>query len=122
MINSIINTNNTSKIEYGVFDSIKSEIINSTLTRLKDINFTMGGHHYVYPELIPEDTIFIDDRMNKDNVIATLIHEYVERLFMKFYGLKYNDAHNLSNEIEIIIRKFMYHNLQFLEKDFIKGR
>ena len=45
-------------------------------------NFTMGGHHYVYPQ-IPENEIWIDDH-NYDERAPTIVHEVDERLDMKF--------------------------------------
>jgi hypothetical protein len=104
------------------YDKVKLEIVDTNKVRLIDINFTMGGHHYVYPDLIAEDEIFIDNRMDKDNITATAIHEFVERTFMKFYGIKYEDAHKLSNNVEIVVRKFIAYKLPELEKDFVKGR
>jgi len=113
---------NSGKKQHGPFDEVSSEIVDTTKVRLIDINFTMGGHHYVYPDLIEENKIFIDDRMDKDNIIATLIHEYTERLFMKFYGIEYENAHKLSNKVEIVVRQFMASSLPGLDKSFIKGR
>ena len=108
--------------EFGQFDEVSFETVDVTGIRLDDINFTMGGHHYVYPEIIPENSIFLDTQMDKDNVIATAIHEFVERTFMKFYGISYEPAHKLSNDVEIIIRKFIAEKLPELDKDFVKGR
>lgn len=106
----------------GIYDQVNFEIIDTTTTRLKDIRFTMGGHHYAYPELINEFSIYIDNRMDKDNIVATSIHEFVERTFMKFYGIDYDPAHELSNDIELIVRKFIAEELPKLNRKFIKGR
>ncbi len=107
---------------FGQFDEVHFETVDVTGLRLDDINFTMGGHHYVYPELIPENSIFLDTQMDKDNVVATAIHEFVERTFMKFYGIGYEDAHKLSNDVEIVVRKFIANSLPDLDKPFVKGR
>lgn len=109
-------------MDLGICDEIKLEIVNTDKIRLKDINFTMGGHHYVYPDLIKEKKIYLDNRMDINNIVATSIHEFVERTFMKFYGISYEPAHELSNDVEIIIRKFIAKKLPKLEKDYIKGR
>jgi hypothetical protein len=106
----------------GQYDQVCLKIVDTTDIRLKDINFTMGGHHYVYPNLIHEDEIWLDNCMDKDNVVATSIHEFVERTFMKFYGLEYEDAHDLSNRIEIFIRRFISEDLPYLDRKYIKGR
>jgi hypothetical protein len=109
-------------IEFGIYDIVKLEIVNTDELRLKDINFTMGGHYYVYPDLAEEDKIIIDNRMDKNNIVATSVHEFVERTFMKFYGLGYEDAHKLSNDVELVVRKFIAYKLPELKKDFVKGR
>lgn len=106
----------------GIYDKVNLEVVNTTQLRLKDIAFTMGGHHYVYPKLIKDESIYLDNMMDKDNIIATSIHEFVERTLMKFYGIGYDDAHNLSNDVEIIVRRFIANKLPGLEKDFVKGR
>lgn len=106
----------------GIYDQVNLEIVDTTTMRLKDIRFTMGGHHYAYPELINEFSVYLDNRMDKDNIVATAIHEFVERTFMKFYGIGYDTAHKLSNDVEIIIRKFIADELPNLSKDFTKGR
>ncbi|MDD4081883.1 MAG: hypothetical protein PHD05_00715 [Sphaerochaetaceae bacterium] len=106
----------------GIYDKVEFQIVDTNKFRLEDIAFTMGGHHYVYPKLISENLICLDNCMDKDNVIATSIHEFVERLFMKFYGIQYEDAHSLSNSVEIIIRAFIEYDLPHLKKEFKKGR
>lgn len=63
------------------------------------LEFLAGGHWYVY-DFIPEDEIWLDDRMSKDEVIYTLIHELYERLVMKTNKLPYEEAHNLANVVE----------------------
>lgn len=118
---NIINDNVTKKT-HAIYDSVNLEIVDTNALRLKDINFTMGGHYYVYPNLIDENKIALDDCMDKDNIIATSIHEFVERTFMKFYGISYEPAHKLSNEVEVIVRKFIAEKLPELDKNFIKGR
>jgi hypothetical protein len=110
------------KKECVVYDVVGLEIKDTNELRLKDINFTMGGHYYVYPNLIEENRIYLDNCMDKDNMIATSIHEFVERTFMKFYGIQYEDAHKLSNDVEIVVRNFIADKLPDLDKDFIKGR
>jgi len=64
----------------------------------RDVDFTMGGHHYVYPELVPEENrIIIDSRMKDDDILATKCHEFIERELMKYYGMEYNPAHEIAN-------------------------
>jgi len=68
-----------------------------------NINFTMGGHHYVYNR-IPEDEIWIDDNNYKERA-ATIVHEVHERNKMKFKKLSYSKAHKLANRKEKEFRK-----------------
>ena len=119
---SIIEDFNFKKKECGIYDKLVLELVDINKLRLIDIDVTMGGHYYVYPNLIEENRIYLDNCMDKDNMIATSIHEFVERTFMKFYGISYEPAHKLSNDVEIIVRKFIANELKDLDKDFIKGR
>lgn len=67
------------------------------------INFTMGGHHYVYNR-IPEDEIWIDDH-NYDERAAVVEHEAHERKLMKFKKMSYSKAHDQANIVEKKSRK-----------------
>lgn len=67
------------------------------------INFTMGGHHYIYNH-IPENEIWIDDNNYKERA-ATIVHEVDERNKMKFKKLSYSKAHKLANRKEKEFRK-----------------
>ena len=92
----------------GIFDTIKVKLINGEEYREKNIAYTMGGHHYVtsdpaYKE-IPEDEVWIDGDMSKEDVAATMLHEITERTLMKFFGVEYGDAHEVANKVENIIR------------------
>jgi tRNA nucleotidyltransferase/poly(A) polymerase len=77
-----------------------------------------GGHHYVdadekpedqkYAKFIPEDEIWVDDVfiIKPNDLAAILLHERLERFLMKYYGLKYENAHtNYANPAEVIYRK-----------------
>ncbi len=70
-------------------------------TEQKHIEFTMGGHHYVY-EYIPEDEIWIDENLSgkPNDFEATILHENTERNLMKEAGLSYDDAHEIANVVE----------------------
>jgi hypothetical protein len=62
------------------------------------VDFTQGGHHYVYP-VIPENEIWIDDcnHAEREPVAA---HEAYERKQMKFKGKSYSKAHVMANREE----------------------
>ncbi len=67
------------------------------------IDFTMGGHHYIY-DWIPENEVWIDNRMSDEDIIATKIHELFERNLMKYAGYEYDAAHDGANMVEKITR------------------
>ena len=82
------------------------------------IEWVDGGHHYVdaddspkdqkYAKHIPEDEIWVDDVfiIKPNDLAAILLHEKLERHLMKFYGLKYENAHsNYANPAELKFRK-----------------
>lgn len=71
-----------------------------------EIEYTMGGHHYRYPE-IDEREIWIEDDIAKPlDRVATIEHELTERLLMKFLGYSYDEAHKLASATEAILRKY----------------
>lgn len=73
---------------------------------LKD--FTMGGNHSAYPNDIPEGEYWIDDQMSKEDKIATEVHEFVEDVMMRYYGLSYELTHSeLANPCESIVRNYI---------------
>lgn len=64
------------------------------------IDWTMGGHAYVYPNFIPENEIWLESTMNLEDTFTTAIHEITERREMKVNGKSYNNAHDLANLVE----------------------
>jgi len=56
-----------------------------------DLNFTQGGHGYIYPNYIPINEIWID-KANIEEIDDIITHEYREREMMG-NGMNYNDAH-----------------------------
>jgi len=67
------------------------------------LDFTEGGHGKVYP-FIPENEVWIDDDIDKDEIKFVLLHELHERNLMS-EGMKYEDAHKSSSEIEYYCRQ-----------------
>ena len=48
-------------------DGVKIYLIDADHVRDDiDIDYTMGGHAYVYPNYVPEDEVWIDEEMNKE--------------------------------------------------------
>lgn len=87
-------------------DNIKIFLIDSQYVRDNvDIDFTMGGHAYVYPRYIPENEVWIDSRMNEVDRYATIVHELIERRHMKTQHWTYSKAHDAASKKELEIRK-----------------
>lgn len=69
------------------------------------IEFTMGGHHLVYP-FIPDNEIWLDSALPPEELNYTLHdHELPEHYLMKFKYLPYSKAHNIANARELQARK-----------------
>jgi hypothetical protein len=76
------------KLENGV----SVWIVNGRLVRsVFDIDFTEGGHDYVY-EFVPENEVWIDDDIEEKERGYVLLHELHERNRMAG-GWPYNKAH-----------------------------
>jgi len=83
------------KLENG----ISVWIINGRLVRsVFDIDFTEGGHDYVY-EFVPEKEVWIDDALEEKERGYVLLHELHERNRMAS-GWPYNKAHAESSRVE----------------------
>ena len=74
-------------------------IVNGRLVRsVFDIDFTAGGHDYVY-EFVPEKEISIDDAIIEQERAYVLLHELHERNRMS-EGWPYSKAHEESSRLE----------------------
>lgn len=74
-------------------------IANGRLVRsVFDIDFTEGGHNYVY-EFVPENEVWIDDAIEEKERGYVLLHELHERNRMAS-GWSYNKAHAESSRLE----------------------
>jgi hypothetical protein len=80
-------------------------VVNGRLVRSAfDIDFTEGGHDYVY-EFVPENEIWIDDAILEQERPYILLHELHERNRMS-NGWSYNKAHAESSRIEYRCRHY----------------
>lgn len=97
---------NIPKQEYKTLeDGTKVFLVDGNYIRNNvDIDFTMGGHDYVYPKYIPKNEIWLDKDMAKNDFENTLRHENTERQKM-IGGEKYDKAHEIANKEEIKIRQ-----------------
>jgi hypothetical protein len=74
-------------------------IVNGRLVRsVFDIDFTAGGHDYVY-EFVPENEVWIDNDIEESERGYVLLHELHERNRMA-QALPYSKAHAESSRIE----------------------
>ncbi|MEK7504361.1 MAG: hypothetical protein AAB550_02585 [Patescibacteria group bacterium] len=67
------------------------------------IEFTEGGHHYVY-DFVPKYEVWLDDDLETAELPYVLLHELHERNLMHT-GLTYNHAHHSSSIIEYKCRR-----------------
>jgi hypothetical protein len=78
-------------------------IVNGRLVRsIFDIDFTAGGHDYVY-EFVPEDEVWIDDDIEEAERGYVLLHELHERNRMAS-GWDYDEAHAEASRLEYRLR------------------
>ncbi|MDD5551321.1 MAG: hypothetical protein PHS34_08680, partial [Candidatus Omnitrophica bacterium] len=81
-------------------DGSKIYLVNGEAVRKDHIEFTMGGHGYVY-DWIPIDEIWIDEVLNPEDREYTINdHEIPEVRKMRDEGWSYEKAHEYANEIE----------------------
>lgn len=85
-------------------DKIKVKEVPGEEIRKKEIEFIDGGHGYVYPDLIPKDEVWVEESTPTDEV-ATITHELVERELQKELGQSYDEAHEVANDVERVIRR-----------------
>jgi len=80
-------------------------IVSGRLVRsVFDIDFTAGGHDYVY-EFVPENEVWIDDDISEEERGYVLLHELHERNRMA-HGWPYNKAHIESSHLEYRCRHY----------------
>lgn len=62
-------------------------------------DFMEGGHGYVY-KWIPDNEIWIEDGLNEHEIPFIILHEFVERTFMKEKNMNYDKAHDIASKVE----------------------
>jgi hypothetical protein len=79
-------------------------LVNGRLVRsVLHIDFTQGGHQYVY-EYVPEGDVWIDNDIDWNERGFVILHELHERNRME-QGLPYSKAHAESSALELSCRK-----------------
>lgn len=83
------------------------------------IDFTEGGHHFVY-DFVPYDEVWLDNDLVAKEREFVLLHELHERYLM-FKGWTYNHAHNSSSYIEYQCRRKPSLLSQSLKKEMVNN-
>lgn len=102
---ALIEAAEASPVTGKAIDEVEVHEIDGADARRWDQSFSVGGHHYVYPKFFAEHVVGIERGIKGADRTATIIHEVVERLLMKFDGLEYLEAHALANAAEEAVRR-----------------
>jgi len=95
-------------------------IVNGELVRdLFFIDFTEGGHHFVY-DFVPYNEVWLDNDLTPKEREFVLLHELHERYLM-FKGQTYNHAHNSSSYVEYLCRRDPSLLSTSLEKEMVNN-
>ncbi len=79
------------------------------------VDFTEGGHGFVYP-FIPKGEVWIDDDVEFSELKFVLLHEMYERRLMSKW-MPYDKAHKKSSEIEFYCRHHQKKLDEILKKE-----
>jgi hypothetical protein len=77
----------------------------SVVRRYFDPDFIFGGHGYVY-DYIPKNEIWLDDKMNPQEIPYIEKHERIERQLMQD-GATYDEAHDIATAHDKRLRRAM---------------
>lgn len=93
-------------------EDISIWLVDARLVRsVFDLNFTEGGHDFVYP-YVPFKEVWLDDDIFPNERAYVLLHEFFERNLMEKENLIYPEAHKLASRLEWEAR----HNKNKLKK------
>jgi hypothetical protein len=92
------------RLRKELLDGTAVWIVNGRLVRsVFDIEFTEGGHEYVY-EFVPHGQVWIDDDVTDQEVGYVILHELHERNLMA-KGMTYDAAHDSASKLELHCRR-----------------
>lgn len=95
-------------------------IVNGELVRdMFFIDFTEGGHHFVY-DFVPYNEIWLDNDLTPKEREFVLLHELHERYLM-FRGLDYYKAHSSSSYVEYQCRHHPLMLNQYINEEIEKN-
>lgn len=83
------------------------------------MDFTEGGHHFVY-HFVPENEVWIDDDLVPSERPFVILHELHERYLMS-QGMDYNHAHASSSSIEYICRRDPNKLVDYIKREIEKN-
>ena len=82
------------------YEEYKVYTVNGDYVKVNhSIEFVEGGNFKVY-DFIPENEIWIDNKVDEKDFKFIILHEYVEVKQM-LKGLDYDSAHKIANEVEL---------------------
>jgi len=92
------------RLRKELLDGTAVWMVNGRLVRsVFDIEFTEGGHEYVY-EFVPHGQVWVDDDVTEEEIGYVILHELHERNLMA-KGWTYDDAHDSASKIELHCRR-----------------
>ncbi len=107
---SAINEKAHSKVYIRRFGHIQDEDIDVWLVNAKKVrdkykcDWLEAGHGFCY-RFVPNNEIWLESGEHPDEFPYLLLHEYVERVLMKYYKKKYHEAHEIASKVEFSMRE-----------------
>ena len=101
------------KIELGEYEDVKIFLVNGNCVKKEMMmDFVEGGHDAVYGKengenehFMPNNEVWIDAAVYINEIPYVIAHELFERNKMTHDGVKYEEAHTESNEVEHTLRE-----------------
>jgi hypothetical protein len=90
--------------KYGVIKD-DSETVNIFIVKgevVRDLyktDYVEGGHYYVY-NWIPKEEIWIENIVSQEEIPVIILHEFLERILMKYKKFQYVRAHVAASKVE----------------------
>jgi hypothetical protein len=89
---------------------------------LSHVDLIGGGHHWVYPWM-KKNVVWLEKLKSKEDQVAILMHELIERMLMKYDHWEYAKSHDIATEYEMHYRKGQDHKKLFKKfiDEYFKG-
>lgn len=95
------------QIDLGVLPSLGLRVVaidGGAVRTYLDMEFAVGGNPGRYPDMIPEDELWIEAGLDVADAAARIVHEAVEHILLA-NGIGYEKAHQQANESEAPLRE-----------------